>query len=172
MSAYVSIRQHTLAYLCDLLVERHVIEHAVVVVAVDLLDVAPLAAHASIRQHTSVVVAVDLVDLVPLAAPTKAYVSIRQGATDLRAMIRGRDSMPSSGRSMEAMLTRVAIDSSAVGGTPTVCRPHGSSRDSISINRRYTAYVSIRYHTAAAATRSPCTCSLRPHTRAAYGLIH
>jgi hypothetical protein len=36
------------------------------------------------------------------------------------------------------MLTSVAIASSAVGGTPTMCSPHGSRRDSISISLRYT----------------------------------
>jgi hypothetical protein len=39
---------------------------------------------------------------------------------------------------MDAMLTRVATASSAVGGTPTVCKPHGSSRDSISMIFPYT----------------------------------
>mmetsp|Transcript_17926 Transcript_17926/g.50515 ORF Transcript_17926/g.50515 Transcript_17926/m.50515 type:complete len:298 (-) Transcript_17926:2176-3069(-) len=43
-----------------------------------------------------------------------------------------------SGRSMEAMFTSVATDSSAEGGTPTTCRPHGSRRLSISISLRYT----------------------------------
>mmetsp|Transcript_62277 Transcript_62277/g.94036 ORF Transcript_62277/g.94036 Transcript_62277/m.94036 type:complete len:225 (-) Transcript_62277:884-1558(-) len=56
----------------------------------------------------------------------------------LSARRRGSDLTPSSGRSSEAMLTRVAILSSAVGGTPTVCSPHGSRRDSISMRRRYT----------------------------------
>ena len=39
-----------------------------------------------------------------------------------------------SGRSISAMLTRVAMASMAVGGLPTTWSPHGSSRDSISIN--------------------------------------
>mmetsp|Transcript_21123 Transcript_21123/g.66895 ORF Transcript_21123/g.66895 Transcript_21123/m.66895 type:complete len:243 (-) Transcript_21123:2517-3245(-) len=39
-----------------------------------------------------------------------------------------------SGRSMPAMLTRVATASSAVGATPTTCRPQGRRRDSISIS--------------------------------------
>ena len=40
-----------------------------------------------------------------------------------RARMRGSDSMPSSGRSIEAIDESVAIDSSAVGGIPTVWRP-------------------------------------------------
>lgn len=40
--------------------------------------------------------------------------------------------------SKDAMLTSVATASEAVGGTPTVWRPQGSKRDSISIRRRYT----------------------------------
>mmetsp|Transcript_63912 Transcript_63912/g.119907 ORF Transcript_63912/g.119907 Transcript_63912/m.119907 type:complete len:331 (-) Transcript_63912:2264-3256(-) len=51
---------------------------------------------------------------------------------------RGRPTNPSSGRSSSAMFTRVAMASSAVGGTPTVCSPQGSRRDSISMRRRYT----------------------------------
>jgi len=49
------------------------------------------------------------------------------------AMMRGSDLRLSSGRSIEAMLTSVAIASTAVGGTPTVCRPIGSVRASISM---------------------------------------
>lgn len=49
------------------------------------------------------------------------------------AISRGSDLISSSGRSIETMLTSVAIASSAVGGTPTVWRPHGSSRLSISM---------------------------------------
>ena len=39
-----------------------------------------------------------------------------------------------SGRSISAMLTSVAIASVADGGSPTTCSPHGSSLDSISIS--------------------------------------
>lgn len=53
-----------------------------------------------------------------------------------RARMPGRPLMGGSfsGRSISAMLTRVAIASMAVGGLPTTWSPHGSSRDSISIN--------------------------------------
>eukprot|EP00959_Pyramimonas_sp_CCMP1952_P383124 8027995-Pyramimonas_sp.AAC.2 len=54
------------------------------------------------------------------------------------ARMRGRPSKSSSGRSMEAMFTRVATASSAEGGTPTTCSPQGSRRDSISISLPYT----------------------------------
>ena len=58
----------------------------------------------------------------------------------LRPMARAR--MPGSpatggslsGRSISAMLTSVATASAALGGLPTTCSPHGSSRDSISIS--------------------------------------
>ena len=43
-----------------------------------------------------------------------------------------------SGRSISAMLTRVATASAADGGSPTMCRPQGSRRDSISISFAYT----------------------------------
>ena len=46
-----------------------------------------------------------------------------------------------SGRSISAMLTKVAMASMAVGGLPTTWSPHGSSRDSISINLQGQAHL-------------------------------
>mmetsp|Transcript_11267 Transcript_11267/g.45618 ORF Transcript_11267/g.45618 Transcript_11267/m.45618 type:complete len:210 (+) Transcript_11267:1853-2482(+) len=55
------------------------------------------------------------------------------------AMTRGRPTTSSSGRSISAIDTKVATASSADGGTPTVWRPIGSKRDSISMSLRYTS---------------------------------
>mmetsp|Transcript_29214 Transcript_29214/g.41804 ORF Transcript_29214/g.41804 Transcript_29214/m.41804 type:complete len:245 (+) Transcript_29214:1066-1800(+) len=49
------------------------------------------------------------------------------------AITRGRPSILSSGLSNWAMLTKVAIASSADGGMPTVCKPQGNRRLSICI---------------------------------------
>mmetsp|Transcript_39021 Transcript_39021/g.85332 ORF Transcript_39021/g.85332 Transcript_39021/m.85332 type:complete len:201 (-) Transcript_39021:2738-3340(-) len=52
------------------------------------------------------------------------------------AIMFGRPLTPNSGLSSCAMFTNVATLSSAVGGTPTRCRPIGKARDSISISLR------------------------------------